>query len=94
MKAKTALRFGFPAGPSTGNPGRSRLLNYLSDMRSGRAPAARKLEWGAALLTIPELDYYVLLQRFPDLASRDAEIKTRAWKKFARDPASLPYRDK
>jgi hypothetical protein len=63
-------------------------------MRSGRHPQPRALDFGAVLLTIPELDYYVLLARFPDLASQDAEIKTRAWKKFARDPASLPYRSK
>jgi hypothetical protein len=61
-------------------------------MRRGNAPAARKLDFGAHLLTIPELDYYVLIHRFPDLQSLDAEIKTRAWKKFARDAASLPYR--
>lgn len=87
-------RFGLPAGPARGNSRRSRLLEHLARMRAGNAPAARDLEFGALTLTIPELDYYVLIERFPDLKSPDAEIKTRAWKKFGRDAASLPYRSK
>lgn len=87
-------RFGLPRGTVSGNADRAAHLKRLNDMRQGRELQPRKLDFGAVLLSIPELDYAVLLQRFPDLNSRDAEIKTRAWKKFARDPASLPYRTK
>lgn len=87
-------RFGLPQGPARGNPDRALHLKQLADIRSGRQDAPQKMDFGAVLLSIPELDYYVLLQRFPDLAAPDAEIKLRAWKKFAKDPASLPYRPK
>lgn len=43
-------------------------------------------------LSIPELDYRVLLQRFPELNSKDHEEKRKAWLKFAKSPESKPYR--
>lgn len=63
-------------------------------MRSGHAPGATKLGFGAHLLSIPELDYYVLLERFPDLKSPDAEIKRKAWIKFANSEVGAKYRDR
>ena len=87
-------RFGLPPGPARGNPGRSRLLSHLADMRSGHAAPATRLDFGAHLLSIPELDYYVILERFPDLKSPDAEIKRRAWIAFANSPLGEKYRDK
>ena len=63
-------------------------------MRNGSAAPATKLDFGAHLLSIPELDYYVLLERFPDLKSPDAEIKRKAWIKFANSPVGEKYRDK
>ncbi len=63
-------------------------------MRNGSAPAATKLDFGAHLLSIPELDYYVLIERFPELKSLDAEIKRKAWIKFANSPLAEQYRDK
>lgn len=87
-------RFGLPPGPSRGNPGRAAHLEMLNNRRSGYDPTKPNpaLDFGQVMLSIPELDYYVIINRFPDLASPDAETKTRAWKKFARDDASLPYR--
>jgi hypothetical protein len=63
-------------------------------MREGRAPGAAKLDFGAHLLSIPELDYYVLLERFPQLKSLDAEEKRKAWIEFANSPLGEQYRDK
>jgi hypothetical protein len=48
--------------------------------------------WGSTILQIPELDFYVLVKRYPDLMSADAEISTRAYDKFLRSPESEPYR--
>jgi hypothetical protein len=87
-------RFGLPAGPSVGNSGRAGHLETLAKFRAGDAPKRPDLGFGAVALSIPELDYYVLLHRFPDLASPDGKTKDVAWKKFARDAASLPYRVK
>lgn len=96
MAESPFARFGLPAGPSRGNPGRAGLLQYLHDIRTGYTPTPpnASFDFGAVMLNIPELDYYIITERFPDLKSPDAEIKTRAWKKFARSEASLPYRMK
>lgn len=85
-------RFGLPGGPDMGNRVRAAVLRHLANMRSGNAPAATKLGFAGHLLTIPELDYYVLTERFPDLKSQDAEIKLRAWKAFANSELGEKYR--
>lgn len=87
-------RFGLPPGPARGNPNRSRLLSHLAAMRDGRAAPATKLDFAGHLLSIPELDYYVILERFPDLKSPDTEIKRKAWIAFANSPLGAKYRDK
>lgn len=46
------------------------------------------------MLSIPELDYYVIIERFPDLKSPDAEIKRKAWIKFANSEVGQLYRVK
>lgn len=87
--------FGMPGGPDTPNKGRADHLENLSRRRREQGTAkvsATDGAFGYAALSIPELDYYVLVVRFPDLRSKDAEIKRKAWQKFCRDDASLPYR--
>lgn len=87
-------RFGFPdGGTHTGNRQRAAHLKRLEQMRSGYRPGPNnKLGWAGGLLSIPELDYYVLTHRFPDLSSPDHEIKRRAWLKFFNSSLSEPYR--
>lgn len=83
-------RFGLPAGTVGGNPDRARVLSENKILReSGGAPMQ---DFGAVELRIPELDYYIIRERFPDLKSPDAEIRTRAWKKFLADPRSEIYK--
>lgn len=86
--------FGFPdGGTHCGNKDRAAHLAMVRRIRDGTLPKPRSLGgWSGMELSIPELDYYVLVQRFPDLRSPDAEIKRRAWLKFKNDPASEPYR--
>lgn len=88
--------FGLPPGPSAPNAERKQILNFLeARRREGIRPAVLEDQgdtFGYAALAIPELDYAVLVVRFPDLASKDAEISHRAWKDFARSDASLAYR--
>jgi hypothetical protein len=84
--------FGLPTGPSAGNDFRRRHLLKIKAIREGVLPKPRTLEEGYVALSIPELDYYVIMQRFPDLQSPDAEIKRKAWLKFIRSPMSEPYR--
>jgi predicted secreted Zn-dependent protease len=84
--------FGMPDGPSIGNTLRQAVLERNYKLRSKMQDARGLHTDSRCALSIPELDYYVLLQRFPDLASPDAATKTSAWKKFIRSPLSEPYR--
>jgi hypothetical protein len=88
-------RFGMPGGPSTPNKGRADHLEFLERRRREQGPAKVAAEDGAfgyAALSIPELDYYVLVIRYPELNSKDADEQRKAWQKFCRSDASLPYR--
>ena len=71
-------------------PSRGRLLDGVRTLRQDRL--ARAFEWARPELEIPALDFHFLTKANPDLASRDGQIKTRAWKKFLASPASIPYR--
>ena len=50
------------------------------------------LSFGRVALSIPELDHYHLLKKYPDLGSNDREIKQRALAKFMASPESEPYK--
>lgn len=83
-------QFGLPRGPRTGNQRRKRGLNYLQDLR--RRGGLGHQEWASVMLSIPELDFYVLTKRYPDLISPDQQIANKAMDKFLRSPESAPYR--
>jgi hypothetical protein len=88
-------RFGLPAGSARGNPGRAAHLRRIQHIREGTGGHEKPRDntaLGQMVLSIPELDYYVLIRRFPDLESPDGEIRKAAWLKFIKDDASLPYR--
>jgi len=90
-----ARAFGVPKGDSKPNAFRQRVLSFLQDRRrSGAKPATvgDGETWGYMPYAIPELDYYILIHRFPELASKDRETHTRAWNKFFASPLSAPYR--
>lgn len=78
------------------NADRAAVLELAAKRRAeGARPAAIDAGDGSfaySALMIPELDYHVLMIKNPDLNSKDAEIQTRAWKKFILSPESLPYR--
>lgn len=69
---------------------RQSVLNTNKAVRDNGG--AGELEWGRSELHIPELDFYVLVHRFPELNSPDNEIQHKAWKKFLNSPAALPYK--
>jgi len=83
--------FGFPSGTKKGNQHRRETLNLNKELRNLTDPLGH-LPWGSTILQIPELDYYVLLHRYPEMNSPDAEIRTKAFDKFMRSSESLPYR--
>ena len=55
------------------------------------APADRP-GLGRWMLSIPFEDYLALQVKYPELASPDGQIKTRAYKRFMASPESKPYR--
>jgi len=83
--------FGFPSGTKKGNKERREVLQRNQSLRNLANPLGHQ-DWGSSVLNIPELDFYVLCKRYPDLMSPDAEIMTRAYEKFLRSPESEPYR--
>ncbi len=48
--------------------------------------------FGRAILQVPQLDLQRLWRKYPDLNCLDADIKTKAWLKFAASSESEPYR--
>ena len=67
------------------------ILEHNSEVRKN-PNALRSLEWGALALNIPELHYWRLVKKYPDLKSVHGPTKTAAWKKFLNSSESDPYR--
>jgi hypothetical protein len=47
---------------------------------------------GRWALSIPFEDWIALREKYPELASNDPKIKSRAYLRFMRSPESLPYK--
>jgi hypothetical protein len=89
---KDQKRFGVPEFVShTGNQMRRAVLETNKQFRNA-AEQAPHMDFGSIVLTLPELDFYVLARRYPDLVSPDPEISTKAWDKFLRSSESQPYK--
>ena len=71
-------------------PGATIMLDGIKTIRDNRL--AKSLDWGRVELEIPEIQLINLKRRYPDLGAPDGETKTKAWKRFAQSPESLPYR--
>ena len=54
--------------------------------------AQRDLSFARQVLSIPELDHYYLMKKYPDLQSTDAKVKQRALAKFMASSESAPYK--
>lgn len=77
--------------PARGNPLRSSILELNQSVREAKEQMGH-LDCGSLVMQIPELDYYVLLRRFPELNSVDPTENKNAWDKFLRSPEAAPYR--
>lgn len=75
----------------TRQPSRRPILAELQEIRK-EAGALRPLSFMGWELCIPEADYWPLLAKYPELKSLDAEIKTRAWRRFMASSECDPYR--
>ena len=54
--------------------------------------AQRDLSFARCVLSIPELDLYYLVKKYPDLQSNDKELKQKALAKFIASSESAPYK--
>ena len=71
-------------------PGWRSMLDGLQAVRDNRL--TRSMDWGVSELEIPVGMLHFLKKRYPDLDSKDHQIKTNAWKKFLASPQSKPFR--
>ncbi len=71
-------------------PNRERLLERNAKLR--REGGLADLSFAGHALRIPEIDYYQLRQKYPDLNAPDAEIRTKAWRAFEASSEADPYR--
>jgi hypothetical protein len=74
-------------------PSRDLILQRNAELRK-QPGALRDLSFGRLALTIPLEDLDALRAKYPDLASRDAGIRSAAWKRFIASAESKPYRVK
>ena len=75
---------------ATLDPQAERILEENKGIRnSGIVKQKADMHWA---LSLPRIAHANLLKKYPDLASDDGEISTRAWKKFIASSESKPYR--
>lgn len=67
-------------------------LDILRENVARRGYERRKPDGLVHALTIPEDDLAILVARYPELGSKDREIKHKAWRRFMLSPESEPYR--
>ena len=72
-------------------PREDRILDDLSEIRKS-PDALRNLEWAGWELSIPELHFHRLVQKYPELQAPDREICLKAWKRFLGTSEADPYR--
>lgn len=70
---------------------RSAILERNKELR--RNPGAvNDLSFGRLALSIPELDYWHLRKKYPEMFDGDKETRQRALARFCASPESAPYK--
>jgi hypothetical protein len=70
---------------------RSEVLQAVAATRREH-PVADREGLGRWALSVPYVDWLELRRKYPDLASPDAQIKSRAWLQFMASDESAAYR--
>jgi len=60
--------------------------------RAKSTDAVRDMSFGRMMLSIPDDHRAVLALIYPDIDSKDAKTRTKAWLKLMKDEITLPYR--
>jgi len=75
----------------TEQPDESLILQTNAELQKCD-PVADRDGLGRWALSIPFLKWMELRRQYPDLASKDPQIRSRAYLRFMRSPESIPYR--
>jgi len=70
---------------------RREILEGVATFRR-EAPPPDRPGFGRVALQIPEEDFKQLVRKYPDLMSRDAGIKSKAWLAFMQTSECEPYK--
>lgn len=72
-------------------PSRELILDTNREMRKAE-PMADRPGLGRWALSVPLEDWQALRAKYPDLASRDPQISSRAWLAFMQSSEAEPYK--
>jgi hypothetical protein len=72
-------------------PSRELILERNARLRN-EPETLKNLDFAGLQLTIPEIDWYILVRKYPDLKSTAQEVRRIAWQKFFASSESDPYR--
>ena len=71
---------------------RGAILERNKRLRNDTSKPINDLSFGRLMLSFPELDYWHIRKRWPDMFEGTIEDKKRALQKFLRSPESTPYK--
>lgn len=71
---------------------RSAILERNQALRNDNSNPINDLSFGRLTLSFPELDYWHIRKKWPDLFEGAIEDKKRALQRFMRSPESEPYK--
>ena len=69
-----------------------RQARLEANKRMRNEQATRDLSWGRWALSIPQLDWYHLQRKYPELGSQDKHTREKALQRFMASPESAPYK--
>lgn len=75
----------------TDQPHENLILETLAEMRKAD-PMKDREGLGRWALSIPMVRWVELRRKYPELASPDAQVKSRAYARFMASDESIPYR--
>lgn len=70
---------------------RNDILKHNRTLREGSGQRPRCLDMGEVVFKIPEQDMKVLKRLFPDLVSKDHDVRLKAWHDLRRSPIGEQY---
>ena len=68
------------------------ILDTAAELRKCSEPIPDREGLGRWALSIPFVDWLALRRKYPELASADPQIRSRAYLRFMASPESMPFR--